>query len=180
MNTTEQLTDDNAGKLVLTELPTPQQKQVIVMGLRNEEYKRIAAKARKHGAEGVKLSNKSGEHRFFLEDGKMFAEKCNKDGVKETQEVINIDDLPVEAMNASANRLKLWDSLRAENPDLPDSDIDAYVDIFYEAQRSMTNLIHQGVPANEAKRIVLDALKDEMTEALNDSDKVEVEYVSAK
>jgi hypothetical protein len=177
MNSVEALTDDNAGKLVLTSLPEPQPNQITCMGLGNEEYKLIAKKARKHGAEGVKLSNKSGEYRFYFKDDKLYSDKSNKDGTTLTQEVKNIDDLPVEAMNPEANRLKLFEKLKAEMPDVSDEDIDAYIDIMFEAQRSMQNLIHTGIDASSAMEIVMNALKDDMSRKLGE---VEVEYVSSK
>ena len=139
------------------------------IGITRDEYKRVAKMIRSSPTNDTILKSKVGDWRVYFSGSQLKGDKLNEEGtVEKTQEIVNIDDLAVETFNSEANRKELWDKLKEAYPQGTDEEIEALIDIMYEAQRSMVSLIHSGVDAEIAKNAVLEGLKGDFGEKKNE------------
>jgi hypothetical protein len=133
--------------------PAVQQKQVI--GLSDEDYKKVWALAKRCGRRGIKLTGKQGPVRFYIRDEVLYGLTAVGE-----QEVMNVSK--VSQVNREAQYddwlTKVGAKIKADHPDKTDEQIRAEVDVLVEANNTIKRLIADGMDCDTAFRIVREAL----------------------
>lgn len=141
---------------------------VIVMGLMDEDYQRIARMARKSRI-GVRLQDKVGPVRFYYKAGQLFADRRDASNNITTQPCVNVKDVLEQQGRANATaategtqndlfKNAVLPKIREDHPDWTEEEVDAVADIMNEANGSMKRLILTGVDEQLAARLVAEAL----------------------
>jgi hypothetical protein len=130
------------------------QKQVVVMALPDDHYKRIKKMVRKQNGTIV-LSDKAGVKTAFLFiDGQL---KAYVGDDNEPRDVIPLS----EATKPSDDYTKMRELVISKNPGADEDTITAATDVLIEGINSAKRLVEMGVPFDKARQIVALALQDE-------------------
>lgn len=138
---------------------TAQQKQVI--GLSDEDYKKVWDLAKRSGRRGIKLVGKQGAVRFYIRDEILYG--LTSVGVQEVMNISKVTEINREAQMDDW-LLKVGSRIKADNPDKSDEQIRAEVDVLVEANNTIKTLIKEGIDPNTAFQIVREALRGDSVE----------------
>lgn len=142
----------------------PQQK--VVIGLSDDDYKKVYALAKRCGRRGIKLTGKQGAVRFYIRDGTLYG--LNSVG---EQEVMNVSDVSRTNREYQLDDWieKVGARIKADSPEKSDDQIRAEVDVLVEANNTIKKLILEGIEPNVAYQIVKSALEKEEQQEANSS-----------
>jgi hypothetical protein len=134
----------------------------VAMGLPGEHYKRIVSMMGKHRRLGVKIQGRSGLARFYFDDKQMMVDQWDKDGNKYTQEVYNINDMPI----MDTYKDDMIARIKKDFPDKPDDVIEAEADILTVANDVMKSLVYKaGMAPDKALNLVKSTLNQDISTA---------------